>query len=78
MYNYLAGRLKQLGIRQQDLEGVLGMRKSSVSHRFTGRVPWSIDEMYTLMDLCRADYSELHLYFPRDGKDDRGLRMRAG
>lgn len=68
MFNYLRGRLKQLGFRQKDLEGALGLNQSAISHRFTGRTPWSLEEMYTLMDICRADYSELHLYFPRDGK----------
>lgn len=72
MFNYLKGRLKQLGLRQQDLVGQLDLNVSAISHRFTGRTPWSLEEMYTLMDVCRADYSELHLYFPRDGKDVRG------
>lgn len=71
MYEYLAGRLKQLGIRQQDLAGPLGMNVSSVSHRFTGRTPWSVDEMYKLMDICRADPSELHIYFPRPSQRRR-------
>lgn len=67
-FNYLRGRLQQLGIYQKDLEGVLGLKASAISHRFTGVVPWSSTEMYLLMDICRADYSELHLYFPRDGR----------
>ena len=70
-FRYLRGRLQQLGIAQKDLERALGLKASAISHRFTGAVPWGIDEMYCLMDVCRADYSELHRYFPRDGKDIR-------
>ena len=69
MFDYLTGRLRQLGIRQKDLCGSLGLNASAISHRFTGRTPWQLGEMYTLMDICRADYSELYRYFPRDGKD---------
>ena len=64
MYEYLSGRLKQLGIRQMDLTGVLGLKPASISHRFTGRTDWSLHEMYKLMEVCRADMSELHIYFP--------------
>lgn len=71
MYDYLAGRLRQLGIRQSDLTGPLGLNKGSISHRFTGRTQWSVDEMYKLLDICRADPSELHIYFPRPGQTRR-------
>ncbi len=68
MFDYLKGRLKQFGLRQSDLVEPLGLNLSSISHRFTGRTAWSLEEMYTLMDICRADYRELHLYFPKSGK----------
>ena len=64
MYRYLSGRLQHLGIRQMDLAKVLNICPSSVSHRFCGRVPWTIDEMYQLLDICRASPEELHIYFP--------------
>lgn len=65
MYDFLAGRLRQLGIRQQDLVESMGLNQGSISHRFCGRTQWSIEEMYKLLDICRADPSELHIYFPR-------------
>lgn len=69
MFDYLTGRLRQLGIYQKDLMEPLHLRSvGAVSHRFSGRKSWSLDEMYTLLDICGADYSELHLYFPKDGK----------
>lgn len=74
MYRYLAGRLHQLGIRQLDLARVLGMSPASVSHRFCGRVPWSIEEMYQLLDICRAQPEELHIYFPEPVQRPKGRR----
>lgn len=64
MYRYLSGRLRQLGIRQQDLGRLLGLSQSAISHRFNARVPWTVDEMYHLLDICQAPAEELHLYFP--------------
>lgn len=67
MYRYLSGRLRQLGIRQQDLGRLLGLSQSAVSHRFCGRVPWTVDEMYHLLDICHAQPEEMHIYFPDPG-----------
>ena len=67
MYRYLAGRLKQLGVRQAELGDMLGLCTASLSHRFTGRTPWSLDEMYKIMDICQAPPEQLHIYFPKGG-----------
>lgn len=67
-YCYLAGRLRQLDLTQSDVAEALGLRQAAVSHRFTGRTPWSITEMYVILDLCHASPEELYLYFPRDGR----------
>lgn len=65
MYRYLAGRLKQLGIRQCDLAQMMGIEsQGAVSDRFTGRVPWKIHEMYQVLGICQAQPEELHIYFP--------------
>lgn len=67
MYRYLAGRLKQLGILQEDLGYALGLCGTAVSHRMTGRTAWNIDEMYKVLEICRAKPEELHIYFPPKG-----------
>ena len=74
MHRYLSGRLRQLGIRQMDLAKELGISEASVSHRFRGRVPWTIDEMYQLLDICRAQPEEMHLYFPNPNPAGAGKR----
>lgn len=67
MYQYLNGRLKQLGINQGDLANRWGLSQASISARFTGRVAWTIDEMYDLLSICHAMPEELHIYFPPKG-----------
>ena len=67
MYRYLSGRLKQLGITQGDLARRWNLCQGSICHRFTGRIPWTIDEMYDLLSICRAQPEELHIYFPPKG-----------
>ena len=67
-YTYLCGRLKQLGVDRSDLAYALDISPQAISHRFTGRTAWNVDEMYQVLDICRARPEELHIYFPRDGK----------
>ena len=67
MYSYLAGRLRQLGISQEDLGYVLNLKTGAISHRMTGRTAWNIDEMYKVLDVIRAQPEELHIYFPPKG-----------
>lgn len=68
LYAHLRGRLRQLKFTQTDLAQVLGLQQSAVSKRFNGCTQWTSKEMYHVLDLCRAQPEELHLYFPRDGK----------
>lgn len=67
-YSYLAGRLRQLELTQTDVARKLGVSQPVISARFNGKIPWSSDEMYQILDLCRAQPEELHLYFPREGR----------
>ena len=67
-YCYLAGRLRQLDLTQSDVAAALGLQQSAVSHRFTGRTPWSCTEMYAVLALVQAPPEDLHLYFPADGR----------
>lgn len=67
MYRYLAGRLRQLGLQQEDLGFALGLCSTAISHRMTGRTAWNIDEMYKVLEVVRAKPEELHIYFPPKG-----------
>ncbi len=76
-YDYLAGRLRQLGIRQSDLGDILGICHQAVSHRFRDRTPWTLDEMYRVLELCRAAPEELHIYFPPASQAAKKARPAA-
>lgn len=67
MYRYLSGRLRQLDIRQSDLGEMLGIGAPAISHRMTGRTPWTINEMYRVLDICQDMPDKLHIYFPKGG-----------
>lgn len=57
-----------MGLIQDDIADFFGLSKASVSSRFTGRIPWSLTEMYQLMDLIKEPDEKLNYYFPRGGK----------
>lgn len=75
MYNYLSGRLRQLGLCHEDLTAPLGMSRSALSRRFTGEIPWTVDEIYELLEICRATPEEFPLYFPIQAVE-KGKRKR--
>lgn len=64
MYQYLSGRLRQLGILQSDLGERMGLSPAAISRRFTGVTPWTIDEIYDVLEVCRATPDEFQTYFP--------------
>ena len=64
MYQYLSGRLRQLGILQSDLGERMGLSPAAISRRFTGVTPWTIDEIYEVLEVCRATPDEFQTYFP--------------
>lgn len=41
----IRGRIAELGYRQADLAGVLGVSQQSVSKRLTGKVPFDVNEL---------------------------------
>ena len=67
MYDHLSGRLKQLGITQGDLAKRWSVSQATISHRFCGKTPWTIDEMYDILEICHAQPEELHIFFPPKG-----------
>lgn len=76
-YLFLAGRLKQLGLKQGDVARELELSDVAVSHRFLGKTPWKINEMYQVLDLCREPPEKLHEYFPPVTCQKRGRRITA-
>ena len=65
-YSTLRGALMESGMTQHDLAHELGMSPSSLSNRFTGKVPWTTQEAYSVLQVLNRTDSELHVYFPPD------------
>lgn len=74
MFNKLRGKLHELDIDQSYLAHKLKICPMSVSRKMTGKRPWTLDEMYAVMDLIQEPYEKLHEYFPKDGGVTRALK----
>ncbi len=51
----------------EDLGECCGLTANVLSTRFTGRVDWSLHEMYAIMDALQLPMEEMAKYFPRNG-----------
>lgn len=56
------------GYYQKDLPKLTGKSDSYCQRRITGRKPWDLGDVYTLMDRLKLNKTEVHLYFPNDSK----------
>ena len=76
-YSKLRGLLHERDITTEHLAKKLGLRTAaSISQRMSGRTPWRMDEMYTILDLCGISHDQLHIYFPKDGKSVQEPKLR--
>lgn len=75
-YGLLRGAMFEFGDTQADLGSVLSISSRSVSDRMTGKISWSLDEMYTVMDRYGLPYSQLHEFFPNYRKLEREVDAR--
>ena len=58
-------------VRVQDLAPAIGVRSGvNVSDRLMGRTVWRLDEIYAVMEFLELPLEDMHIYFPKDGKDD--------
>ncbi len=65
-FHYLWGILGMRGYRQTDLCKPTKLSKSAIEARFAGRVPWSLPDMYAVMDYLGVPHKDLHRVFPAD------------
>jgi transcriptional regulator with XRE-family HTH domain len=57
--------MAELKIRQDELAEMLGMSRSALSRRMTGRAPWTLPEMLKLLDLIGQPEETLDDFFGR-------------
>lgn len=63
-FDALRARMKARGITGAQLADALGLDPSQVSRRMTGRVPWTLPEMYAVLRLTGSEASEMTTLFP--------------
>ena len=63
----LRGALVERDIDEAYLARKLQRGVTYVSQRMMGRKPWPMDEAYAIMDMIRAPYDQLAVYFPPKG-----------
>lgn len=66
-YRKLRAALKERDLLQRDLAVQLDLVQQAVSHRFTGKTPWTIPEAYTTLDYLGIPRKHLAEYFPPNG-----------
>lgn len=69
LFHLLRCKMQERGYDQVHLARALGMSRMTLSSHINGRWPWTLTEMYSVCDLLEIRYDQLHLYFPKDGKD---------
>ena len=69
-FRKLKRMLHRNGYNLPEVAELLNISKTSVSRRYRCIEPWSLDEMYVLMDAVNAPYAEMHTIFPKRGIED--------
>lgn len=67
-YELLLAKIKELGMTQEEFAYTIeGMTGPMFSRRIHEECPFTLPEMYHVLDALNMDYSNLHLVFPRGG-----------
>ncbi len=67
-FSYIRELMMKYEIDQITLAEILGRCIAYVSQRMTAKKPWDLDDMYKIMDTFSIPYSQMHIYFPKNGK----------
>lgn len=64
MYYKLKGALMTAGYNGYETAKVLLINPATYSQKLNGRYPWTLDEMYTLLDIIGCGCDKMSEYFP--------------
>ncbi|MEM5775791.1 MAG: helix-turn-helix domain-containing protein [Anaerolineaceae bacterium] len=68
-FSRLRGEMQANDIDIPYLAHLLGGSESSIGRRLRGTIPWTLDEMYQIMDILRWPHERMHEMFPNDLQD---------
>ncbi len=63
----LRSLLRKNDYTTQELADYLQKSRPSISQRLNGKQPWDMDDVYKIADWLYIPYSEIHIYFPKEG-----------
>ena len=66
-YSKLRGRCAEYGATYKVLGQVLHLGLNAISERFCNVTPFTLPEIYKLMDFLEIPDNQMHEFFPRDG-----------
>lgn len=68
-YEKLRRKISSAGMSVKYLaEELMGCSASHLYNRLSGKTPWEIHEMYTILDILYIPHKKLHRYFPPNGE----------
>lgn len=59
----ISGRMKELGLRQQDVAHALGVASPTISLKINGIRPMTLDEAERMADLLKIQDADFGIYF---------------
>jgi transcriptional regulator with XRE-family HTH domain len=71
-FRVLRGQMAAEGLTQADVARKLLVSPDTISNKMRGIYSWTLDEMYTLMDILNWPYGQMHELFPKDGIAPKG------
>lgn len=69
-YTKLRASMAEYGDTQLTLAKALRCTKTHISNMMTGKTPWRLDDMYSIMSRYGIPDDQLNTIFPRDGKNE--------
>lgn len=70
--------LYEQDITQKYLARKLLLSQSWISQKMQGKVSWTLEEMYTLIELVKWPTDHMHELFPRGGISDTTAKAKEG
>ncbi len=65
----------EMGYTIADVAGNLGKSVGAINARFNGHQQWELDDMYSILEMLDIPLTELPIYFPPEGQNNR-IKMR--
>ena len=71
-YILLLSEMKKRGVHKKDIAEAFGVSAGAVSHKFTGKSPWTLEEAYAVLRLLGYEGGAmLPILFPADDVGER-------